>query len=196
MRRDEILRPADRGDAVTLAVLTDIAGEGMPFWAWSGMAEAHQSPLEVGRARAVRDDQSFSYHNAFVLEIEDNIAGMVLSYGLDDPYETGDLEAMPEPFRPLVELEAMAPGSWYVKALALFEEFDSRDRFQVLMGQAEQQAHSAEAREISFICSEDNEEACVLCRSMGFFERARREMVAFPGGRSEGDWLLFVKPLQ
>lgn len=196
MTTRKVLRPADRSDATALAVLTDIAGEGMPFWAWSGMAEEHQSPLEIGRSRAARDEGGFSYRNASVLEIEDEIAGMVLSYQLDDPYEIGDLEAMPEPFRPLVELEAIVPGSWYVSALATFEEFNDRDNFQTLMEKAEKKAYSVSAKEISFICSEKNEEACFLCQTTGFSERSRRPMISFPGERCEGNWLLFVKSLQ
>src|SRR5690606_18738928 len=62
-------RPAAKSDASALAVLVDIAGEGMPSFLWSALAAPGQSPLEVGRERAQRETGGFSYRNATVAEI-------------------------------------------------------------------------------------------------------------------------------
>ena len=43
------IRPAHKTDAAALAVLVDIAGEGMPAYMWSTLASPGQSVLELGR---------------------------------------------------------------------------------------------------------------------------------------------------
>lgn len=40
--------------APRLAYLINLAGEGLPEYLWSGMAEADESPLDVGSRRAAR----------------------------------------------------------------------------------------------------------------------------------------------
>src|SRR5688572_15515764 len=109
-----MLRPARKSDATALAALVDMAGEGMPVWMWSQMREPGQSVIEVGRARAQRETGGFSYRNATMAEIDGEVAGCLVDYRLDDPYDTGDLDALPDLVRPLVRLEAQAPGTWYV----------------------------------------------------------------------------------
>ena len=103
-------RPATKADAAALAVLVDIAGEGLPAYLWSTLRAPGQSLLEVGRERAGREEGGFSYRNAIIAELDGEIAAALVGYRLDDPYELGDLDALPELVRPLVELEALAPG--------------------------------------------------------------------------------------
>jgi hypothetical protein len=62
-------RPARKSDAAALAVLVDIAGEGMPVYMWSTLAAPGQSLLELGRERAARETGGFSYRNSIVAEI-------------------------------------------------------------------------------------------------------------------------------
>ena len=63
-------RPATKADAATLAVLVDIAGEGMPSFMWSTLKVPGQSVLEFGRDRARRDTGGFSYKNAVIAETD------------------------------------------------------------------------------------------------------------------------------
>ena len=108
-------RPARKADASALAVLVDIAGEGLPAYLWSTLKAPGQSILEVGRDRAARETGGFSYRNAIVAEVGGEVAACLVGYRLDDPYDLGGLEEIPPLVRPLVLLEAKAPGSWYVK---------------------------------------------------------------------------------
>ena len=48
-------RPAAKADASALAVLVDIAGEGLPAYLWSTLKAPGQSILELGRERAARE---------------------------------------------------------------------------------------------------------------------------------------------
>jgi hypothetical protein len=120
------LRPARKEEARALAQLIDIAGEGFGTYLWSQAAGPGESALDVGMRRAQRDEGGFSYKNAVVAESGGKIAGLLLGYRLADPYDTGDLDRLPPLVRPLVELESIAPASWYVNALAAFPEFRNK----------------------------------------------------------------------
>jgi ribosomal protein S18 acetylase RimI-like enzyme len=193
------IRPARKADAAALAVLIDMAGEGMASWVWSDMASGHQTAFEVGRMRAGRGEGTFSYRNAFVLserhDDAEEIAGMVLGYRLDDPYDLPDLSGMPAPFRPLVELEAKVPGAWYLNAIAVFAEFRGKRYGARLIEKAEDLARQSGATDIALIWAEENDLAAGLYTRLGYSERARRPIAPFPGARIGGDWVLLAKPL-
>jgi ribosomal protein S18 acetylase RimI-like enzyme len=199
MPDDAHIRPARKADAAALAVLIDMAGEGMASWVWSDMASGHQSAFEIGRMRAGRGEGAFSYRNAFVLTEQrdgaEEIAGMVLGYRLDDPYVMPDLAGMPAPVRPLVELEAEAPGAWYLNAIAVFSDFRGKRFGGRLMARAEDLARQSGARQIALIWAEENKLAAGLYKRFGYSERARRPIVPFAGIRVGGDWVLLVKSL-
>ena len=117
------IRAASLADAAAMAVLVDIAGEGVPNRLWLEMAESGRSALELGRERARREEGGFSYRHTTVAMVDDEIAACLIGYLLDDPYDLTGLDNMPEPFRPLVRLEAKAPGTWYVNVIATFPEY-------------------------------------------------------------------------
>lgn len=114
------LRRATLADAVHLAMLVDMAGKGMPVRVWQDLAAPGQSPLEVGRARAMREEANFSYRNATVAERGGEVLGVLVGY-LIAPDDT-DLATLPPPFRPILELEREAIGRWYVYVLAVYPE--------------------------------------------------------------------------
>jgi ribosomal protein S18 acetylase RimI-like enzyme len=188
-------RPATKADASALAVLVDIAGEGLPAHLWSTLKAPGQSILEVGRERAARETGGFSYRNAVVAEVEGEIAACLVGYRLDDPYDLGDLEQVPPLVRPLVLLEAKAPGSWYVNVLATFPEFRRQGLGMALLGIAEGKARGEGAHALSVIVAAENERAARLYAAAGYEALATEPIFAFPGCPHGGDWLLMVKPL-
>ncbi|MEM7193267.1 MAG: GNAT family N-acetyltransferase, partial [Pseudomonadota bacterium] len=123
MTREATFRPATLADAATLTVLMDIAGEGAPNQIWLDIAGPGHSALEVGRERARREEGGFSYRHTTIAMMGDEIAACLIGYPLPDPYDLSGVDDMPEPFRPLVRLEAQAPGTWYVNVMATFPEF-------------------------------------------------------------------------
>ena len=189
------LRAATRDDARALAELIDFAGEGFGRYLWSQAAAPGQDPLEVGMLRAQREEGGFSYRHATIAEIDGNPAGLLLGYRLASPYLTGNLAALPETVRPLVELEAEVPGSWYVNALAAYPEFRGRGVGTRLLAEAERFASSANASTLSLIVAEQNERAKGLYLRTGYREAARRMLVPFPGLGHRGDWLLLTKKI-
>jgi ribosomal protein S18 acetylase RimI-like enzyme len=191
-----IFRPATKADAATLAVLVDIAGEGMPAYMWSTLAAPGQSLLELGRERARRDEGGFSYQNAVVVELDGEVAAGVVGYRLDDPYDLdGSLAETPDIVRPLVRLEAKAPGSWYVNVLATFPEFRRRGVGAQLLAIAEEKADEEGAPALSVIVGSWNDSAARLYGGAGYEAVAREKAILFPGCPHQGDWVLMVRSM-
>lgn len=189
-------RPATKADAAALAVLVDIAGEGMPAYMWGTLKASRQSVFELGRERAARETGGFSFKNAIVAEIGGEIAAGLVGYRLDDPYDLeGNLVETPEIVRPLVRLEAQVPGSWYVNVLATFHEFRRNGIAGGLLAIAEEKAREAGAASLSVIVASWNEEAARIYARAGYVARACETALPFPGCPHAGDWVLRVKPL-
>jgi ribosomal protein S18 acetylase RimI-like enzyme len=188
-------RPARKADAAALAVLVDIAGEGMPAYIWSTLAAPGQSAIEVGRERARREEGGFSYKNAVVAEIDGEIAASLVGYRLDDPYDLGVLDDMAAIVHPLVRLEAKAPGSWYVNVLATFPEFRRRGIGKRLLAIAEAKGRTEGARGLSVIVGSWNDAAARLYANAGYAALAGERAIPFPGCPHHGDWVLMVRSL-
>src|SRR5262245_40852986 len=114
------IRPAILRDADALAGLVNFAGEGLPFYLWTKMAKDGEDPWSVGRARASREEGSFSYRNATVIEQDRAIAACLIGYPIVNDPEAVDEAKMPAMFVPLQQLENLAPGTWYVNVLASY----------------------------------------------------------------------------
>jgi ribosomal protein S18 acetylase RimI-like enzyme len=188
-------RTATPADARLLATLVDLAGEGIPAFLWGQQAVPGQTPLDIGMQRAARAEGGFSYKKAWIAEVGGRAAGMLLGYPQPDPYETGPLDDLPPVVRPLVELEALSPGSWYVNAVAVLPDHRGAGVGSRLMALAKTSAGSAGCRDLSLIVAEDNRGAVALYRRLGYAEAARRQVVTYPGCRHGGDWLLMVCPV-
>jgi ribosomal protein S18 acetylase RimI-like enzyme len=181
MAEPATFRPARRADAAALAVLVDIAGEGLPAHLWSTLKAPGQSILEVGRERAAREEGGFSWRNAVVAEIGGEIAACLVGYRLDDPYDLSGVDDLPPLVRPLVVLEANAPGSWYVNVLATFPEFRRQGLGLALLGVAEERACAEGASALSVIVAGGNERAARLYAAAGYAPLAREPIFGFPG---------------
>ena len=184
------LRPAERADAADLARLIDLAGEGLPRYLWSGIAEPGEDPLAVGMRRALRDEAGFSWRNAVIAEAGGAVAGLTIAYRIGAAPEP--LDALPPMFRPLQDLENLAPGSQYVNVLATYPAFRRRGVARRLLAAAE--AMGAGAAGMSIIVADRNEPALALYRASGYAEHARRAMVKEGWVCDSDAWVLLTKP--
>ena len=189
------IRKATRESARDLAYLINLAGEGIPEYLWRGMIEGDETAMDVGARRAARDEGGFSYINAKVCVTDDALLGMILSYRQPDPYQTGPLAELPEVVRPLVTLEARAPGSWYVNAIATFEQHRGKGVARELMADAEVLARAAGCSLMSLIVASENAGARRLYRQLGFDDAASLPVVPYPGALHGGSWVLMLKRL-
>jgi ribosomal protein S18 acetylase RimI-like enzyme len=192
MQRNQIFRAATTDDANVLAELINYAGEGLPLYLWSQMAETGETAWDVGRRRAAREEGSFSYRNATIIEHDGQCAGCLIGYEVpDSPSSTPD--DIPAMFVPLQELENLAPGTWYINVLAVRPQFWNRGLGSKLLALAEATAQQREKRGMSVIVSNANLGAKRLYERLGYDERARRLMVK-ENWENEGQcWILLTK---
>lgn len=183
-------RPATRQDAPVLAELVNMAGDGLPLYLWTKMAEGGD-PWAVGRQRAMREQGSFSYNNAVVLE-----HGKVLACLIGYPIEPGpvDLAGQPAMFVPMIKLEAMAAGSWYVNVIATLPEARERGYGTRLLAMADEIAAATVCNGTSLIVSDANQTARRLYDRSGYREIASLPMVKEDWVNPGQNWVLMVKP--
>jgi ribosomal protein S18 acetylase RimI-like enzyme len=187
------LRPGRLEDAPILAELVDYAGEGLASYLWAAMAEPSQTALEVGIARASRENTNFSYRNAIMVEHEAGTAGALIGYEIKAPEPIPD--DLPPLFRPLLELENLAPDSWYVTVLAVLPDFRGLGLGTRLLAAADALGREAGRRDMSVIVSDGNPGARRLYERTGYAERASRAMVKEGWVNPGRNWVLLTKAL-
>ncbi|HWA50051.1 MAG TPA: GNAT family N-acetyltransferase [Dongiaceae bacterium] len=192
--RPSPIRPATLADAPILAELVNYAGEGLPLYLWAKMAGPGESAWEVGRKRAAREEGSFSYRNATVIEQEGACAGALVGYEIPDAPEPIGTD-MPAMFVPLQELENLAPSTWYVNILAVLPQFRGRGLGAQLLGVADEAGRGLGKTGMSVIVSDANHGARRLYERCGYRVAASRPMVK-EGWPGEGaNWVLLTKGL-
>ncbi|MDQ2076768.1 GNAT family N-acetyltransferase [Marinimicrobium sp. ABcell2] len=191
-----ILRKAEVNDCRALAELMNIAGEGLPAFLWRATAEPGEDLLDVGARRVAQTEGAFNYKNAYVSTSSGVITGMVLCYRLPDPYVVSSISDIPDVVQPLVELESLAPGAWYVNGIATVSSCRGQGLGQKLMALAEQLAIEAQATTVCLIVAEENIQARRLYEKLHYQVIARRPVVPFPDCPHMGDWLLMEKTLK
>ncbi len=186
--------PARETDALELACLNDSASRGLAAWLWSRLSKPGQSLIEVGRSRIRNNAASPLHYKAWtVAEIDGVVAAALAGRLIPVPYERGDAGDLDGAFVPLLELEAIAAGSWYLNVLGVHPEFRGRGLGSRLLEKAEERAVAAEASRMSVMVEEVNAGALRFYLRHGFGEWARRAYVPFPGSSDSGDWLLLRK---
>ena len=195
---DARFHAARKSEARAVAELIEIAGEGIPRFLWSQQAEAGEDPLDVGTARARREDANFSYRNAVRAFCDDAVAGMLLAYRLPPPSaeDLAALSALPALLRPLVELEAEVPGSFYINALAVHAPYRNQGLGSDLLMVAEARARDAGCVELSLQVFAENEAALRFYLRHGYEVVARRPIVPHVCYPYSTEVLLMTRPLE
>ena len=187
------LRPATQADAADLAELVNLAGEGLPLYLWTKMAQRGETPWDVGRARAIRESGAFSYRNAVIREDDGAVAAVLIGYPLEDEPASADYASMPPMFVPMQELEDMAPGTWYVNVLATYPAFRGRGYGTELLAIAERSAVATRKRGMSLIVADANVGARRLYERCGYREIATRPMIKDGWQSKAANWVLLVR---
>jgi ribosomal protein S18 acetylase RimI-like enzyme len=186
-------RYAKPADAPALAELINFAGEGLPLYLWTNLAQPGESPWEVGRRRALREAGSFSYRNAVVAEAGGRTVASLVGYALPDAPEPIDYDQMPPMFVPLQELENLAPRTWYVNVLATYPQYRGQGYGTRLLGIADRLAAATGRTGLSIIVSDANAGARRLYERCGYYELAMRPMVKERWQNPGDNWGLLVK---
>lgn len=188
-----LIREAKASDAEHLARFINMAADDLPLYFWQ-KSVGDGDPWAYGKERAARQTGSFSFRNAWLAEVEGDVAACLLGYLAED--EPGPIDPdTPAIFVPLLELEALAPGSWYLNVLATYEKFRGKGLGTALLAYAEGEARRAGRKSISLIAEDSHHDALRLYTAKGYREIARRPVVKDDWKVDAKEWILFAKPV-
>lgn len=185
------IRRARPEDAPVLAELVHAASEGLAEAVWRDLAGAGEDPWEVGRRRQAEKTETDE-----IWVIDDGsgaVAGLTGYLIAAEPKRP--CASTPPLFRGLLELEALAPSTWYVNVLAALPDHRGHGFGTELLKLAEHRALAAGAKALSIIVADSNAGARKLYERMGYTETARRPM-SKQGWNGHGrEWVLMIRPL-
>ena len=189
-------RTATEDDCTELALIRDIAGRRMPSYLWSQEVGQGQSYFEYGREKIRTDANNNAYFkNWLVAEFQDKFVGAFFGFSVEYPYPEIDLDAVPECFRPCIELERVASGCWLLQAIAILPQYRGKGLARQLLDKAESVAKDSGANRIALQVEEVNEIAFNTYQRNGYIEVDRRPYIPFPGSDDTGEYVLMWKEL-
>jgi len=182
------IRPARKSDCRRIAELYRISSDGVADYIWTKLAQPGDDLLDVGRRRYEREGIPFSYQNCKLVEIDGEIAGMLVAFRMEvDPtYEEEDPVLMP--YSKLEE-----DHSYYICGMAVEAQHRRKGIGAGLLAEAERACRQLDLGKLSLIVFEQNAGAKRSYERWGYVEKARHQVVAHPLIRYTGDALLMVK---
>lgn len=189
-----LIRDAQPADADDLVRFINMAADDLPLHFWKKSVGPDGDPMAFGRDRAARGTGNFSFRNAWLAEVDGQVAACLLGYpaALEPEVIAPDT---PPLFVPLIELENMAPGAWYLNVLATYPEYRGRGLGSALLAKAEEVTRAGGRSTISLIAEDTHQDALRLYRAKGFTEIARRPLVKEDWAVEASEWILFTKAL-
>lgn len=190
-----VIRPATKADASEVALLANIATHGglRASWEYDKRAAGSYDPIEVGRLDLLDERDGLNWRNASIAEFDGEVVGLLLGY--PEPQITPPMpESLPDFLVPIVELEWLAAGRWFVSMLAVHIPWRGQGIGALLLNLAEAKRANAGSAGLALIVEDANLRARQLYERQGFVVYAARPMRIFPNGTIPGqDWLLMVK---
>lgn len=189
-----LIRDAKASDADHLVRFINMAADDLPLHFWKKSVGDGADPIAYGRERAARETGNFSFRNAWLAEVDGKVAACLLGYPAAQEPEAIE-PGTPPIFVPLLELENLAPGSWYLNVLATYPEHRGKGLGSALLAKAEAVARKSGRSTISLIAEDTHQDALRLYRAKGFVEIARRAVVKDDWSVDAREWILFTKSL-
>jgi GNAT superfamily N-acetyltransferase len=189
-----VIRQATAADAEHLVRFINMAADDLPLHFWKKSVGESGDPWAYGRERAARETGGFSYRNAWLAEVGGEVAACLLGYPAEDEPAPIDPDT-PAIFVPLLELEALAPGSWYLNVLATYDAFRGTGCGSALLAHAEAIALQVGRSTISLIAADTHMDARRLYAAKGYAEVARRPVVKGDWQVDAAEWILMTKAI-
>ncbi|MBT9247560.1 GNAT family N-acetyltransferase [Gemmobacter fulvus] len=186
------IREARASDAAHLARFINMAADDLPLHFWRKTVGPEGDPWALGQERAARGTGNFSYRNAWLAEVDGAVGACLLGYAAEVTPGPIDPDTPPI-FVPLLELEALAPGSWYLNVLATYAAFRGKGLGSALLAQADAIAAASGHHSISLIAADTHQDALRLYSAKGFRQIARRPVVKGDWAVDASEWILFTK---
>lgn len=190
-------RTASMNDCSDPAILSDAATRRLSSFLWAASATVGQSPFEIGRGFIRTQADHFTHFARWqIAEVGGRTAGALNCCLLPAIAGDGPLADIPDVVRTLNELKAIAGGTWYITAAAVFPEYRNLGIGKALPSRAEAMAHEQGVEHLTLMVGSFNEGAQRLYRRFGFSEWDRRAFVPFPGSDHAGSWILMRKQVR
>jgi len=190
MTAEYTIRPARRDDCRTIAALYSISSGGIADYIWTKLAEPGQDILEVGQQRYEREGTLFSYQNCHIVEIDGEIAGMLVAFPMHVDPTAEEADPVLAPYAKLEE-----DDSYYICGMALFPAHRGSGIGKRLLALAETRARDQGFHKTSLIVLEQNTGAKRLYDRTGYEETGREPIYPHPLIHHSGDAILMVKEL-
>lgn len=187
---DHAFRPATKDDCAAIARLYSISSDGVADYIWTRLAEPGEEILDVGRRRYEREDTLFSYQNCTMVDVDGDIAGMLVAFPMyvDPTYVESD-----PVLAPYSELEE--DDSYYICGMALFPGYRGKGIGSELLALAETHARDKGFNKLSLIVFEQNSGAKKLYDRTDYREARRAAIHPHPLIHYSGDAILMIKKL-
>ena len=195
MALSPIFRPATLGDAADLAILIDIAGNGLPNRIWLERAGPGHSALEVGRQLVRSGDSEDSFQNATIVMMAPEIAGCIIGGWPEHLYDLSLVDDKPAIFRPVARLAMQAADTWYTDVIANFPEFRGQGLGRQMLDYVATKAKEVGASATTLVVGSWNEGAARLYAQSGYRPTARETVTLPTGFPHPGEWILMTRPL-
>ncbi len=194
MGTNMVIRGATAADAGHLVRFINMAADDLPLHFWQKTVGPDGDPWAYGQERAARATGNFSYSNAWLAQVQGDVAACLLGYLADD-VPAPIAPDTPPIFVPLLELEALAPGSWYLNVLATYDAFRGQGLGSALLAHAEDVAQGLGRDTISLIAADTHHDARRLYAAKGYAEVARRPVVKGDWQVDASEWILLTKSI-
>ena len=188
-------RWANIEDCYRLAELAQMSSGGVIDYVWSMFNDSESSLLEIGEQRFAREDTDLSYRNCIVAEIDDDVAGMLVSFVeansvTDYTAPTDSVPGKADVLAPYREMAA--PDSYHICEMALLPQYQCQGLGTRLFDIAKGLARERDCAELSLQVFEQNVGAVRLYERLGFKEIDRHPVVPHELIRYTGDVLLMT----
>jgi ribosomal protein S18 acetylase RimI-like enzyme len=195
------IRRATPGDALVCARLLSIAAHGMAEAVYAGLVPGQTTEEVIAERRIRAEGRASSSRNWWVAEDASGaIAGGLNAYPLDGELRPVRDDHLPAEraglLRPVVELEAEAPGTFFVNVLAVFPEYRHAGLARRLIALAEREAQGAGLRALSLTTFEQDTRLVGYYRRLGFAAVAARPLVPHARLEVAGNFILMLKPIE
>ena len=184
------LRPFRREDAAVVARLNNAASGGLLLHHWQEKAGAEGDPWEIGRLRQIgrmEDGQTM-----VVVDRGEGVDAVLLGNPIGlEPMELAEAGI----YLPVLELQNLVLGSWYLNDLATVESARRQGLARRLLDTAEAIARTGRHHLICLVVSDAHAPARALYAAYGYTEMARRPILKGGWDGPGNAWILLTKPL-
>ncbi len=171
---------------------------GVIDYVWNSLADSGMTLLEVGEQRLARDDTDLSYRNSVVVDVDGEVAGVLISFTevnarTDYTLPPAAAKNHATVLAPYLDMEVT--GSYHICEIALLPQYQNQGLGNRFFEIAKVFARERGCAELSLQVFEQNVGAVRFYERLGCREIDRRAVVPHELIRYTGDVLLMTAPV-